>query len=222
MVREYSLTMVGATETTTREKLVEAAVELFSTKGYDATSVADIQLACGLTAGSGALYKHFPSKQALLEEVLRRHLDDVAAIRDALVPEMISGLHSDAGNLETILRIGARAIWESMEHNRAVVRITIRDLEPYPELLDEVWDGIFQDVYRQATQLIEGVLASGTIEVADPEATAAVLLASLTYFPILHGLIGRTPGDLDPDRYLDAWIDHAMRTVLVNPDDTAT
>jgi hypothetical protein len=65
-------------------------------------------------------------------------------------------------------------------------------------------------------------VASGTIEVADPEATAAVLLASLTYLPILHGLIGRTPGDLDPDRYLDAWIDHAMRTVLANPDDTDT
>ena len=49
--------------------------------------------------------------------------------------------------------------------------------------------------------------------VADPQATAAVLVASLTYFPILRGLIGRTPGDVDPRRYLDAWVDHAVATL---------
>jgi AcrR family transcriptional regulator len=213
MVREYSLTMAEATEPTTREKLIDAAIELFSSKGYEGTSVADIQLTCGLTAGSGALYKHFPSKHALLEEVLRRHLEDAASTRDVVVAEMLDGVDGSAHGLEAVLRLGAQLVWQSMERNRAVIRVTIRDLEPYPDLLDEVWDGAFKDIYRQASRMIELVLASGNIVVADPEATAAVLLASLTYFPILHGLIGRTPGDLDAERFLDAWIDHAMRSL---------
>jgi hypothetical protein len=46
--------------------------------------------------------------------------------------------------------------------------------------------------------------------VSDPDATAAVLVASLTYYPILDVLIGRTPGDLAPDRFLAAWLDSSI------------
>jgi len=48
-------------------RLLDAALTLFARHGYAATSVADIQQACGLSPGSGALYKHFPSKKALLQ-----------------------------------------------------------------------------------------------------------------------------------------------------------
>ena len=192
-----------------------AAVELFSTRGYEATSIADIQAACGLTPGSGALYKHCSSKQALLEEVLHRHVRGIASDSDTVSAAMLDGLDTSAKNLAVVLRLGAELVWQSMERDRAVIRITLRDLEPYPELPDEFWNDVIGNVYRQASRLIEHVLASGQINVADPEATAGVLLASLTYFPILRGLIGRTPGDLGADRYLDAWVHHALRTLGV-------
>ena len=205
--------MIGQSGQSARARILDAAVELFATKGYEATSVADIQLACGLTAGSGALYKHFPSKRALLEEVVQLHLADIASTRAVVVSEMLARFDLGSDDLETIMRLGARLTWQSMEQNRAVIRLTVRDLEPYPELLHEVWDAVGKDVYRQAAELIEIVMASGAIDVADPEATAAVLVASLTYLPILQGLIGRTPGDIDPERYLDAWVDHALKTL---------
>jgi AcrR family transcriptional regulator len=67
MVSEYSLTMprsgVG------REGLLRAAARLFAERGVEGTSVAAVQAAAGLAPGSGALYKHFPSKQALLDAV---------------------------------------------------------------------------------------------------------------------------------------------------------
>jgi AcrR family transcriptional regulator len=58
--------MAGAT----REVVLREARRLFAERGYEATSVADIQAAAGLAPGSGALYKHFPSKRALLDAVL--------------------------------------------------------------------------------------------------------------------------------------------------------
>ncbi len=39
-----------------------------------------------------------------------------------------------------------------------------------------------------------------------------MLLASLTYYPILDVLIGHTPGDVDPDRFADTWVAHATST----------
>jgi AcrR family transcriptional regulator len=206
--------MVKASGTSTRDKLVAAAIELFSTNGYGATSVADIQVACGLTPGSGALYKHFASKRALLEEVLRRHVQGITADRDTIVAAMLQGL-DDNTDLAVVVRLGAQLVWQSMERDRAVIRITMRDLEPYPDLLNEFWDDVVGVLYTQAAQLIDHVRATGRITVEDPQATAAVLVASLTYFPIVQGLIGRTPGDLDADRYLNTWIDHTLRTLGV-------
>jgi hypothetical protein len=47
------------------------------------------------------------------------------------------------------------------------------------------------------------------MRIDDPDATAAVLVASLAYYPMVGLLIGHTPGDIDRDRYLQAWISHA-------------
>lgn len=53
--------------TTTRERVLDAAVNLFAEQGYDATSVAQVIERAGLT--KGGFYHHFASKDALLYEV---------------------------------------------------------------------------------------------------------------------------------------------------------
>ncbi len=61
----------GREEADTRQRLVEAARELFWLKGYNSTSVAEILSAAG--ANSGSLYHYFPTKQDLLVEVLESY-----------------------------------------------------------------------------------------------------------------------------------------------------
>ncbi len=60
----------------TKTRLVMTAMRLFSEKGYESTSVADILKAAG--ANSGSLYYFFQTKQDLLLEVLRRYRDGIA------------------------------------------------------------------------------------------------------------------------------------------------
>jgi AcrR family transcriptional regulator len=52
----------------TRHGLLEAAGEHFAATGYHGTSLREILEACGVT--KGALYFHFPSKQALVEAII--------------------------------------------------------------------------------------------------------------------------------------------------------
>jgi TetR/AcrR family transcriptional repressor of nem operon len=59
----------------TKDRLVFTALQLFSEKGYESTSVADILKAA--KANSGSLYHFFPTKQDLLLEVLRRYRDGI-------------------------------------------------------------------------------------------------------------------------------------------------
>jgi AcrR family transcriptional regulator len=56
-----------------REMICDAAAALFSERGDRGTSIDEIGAAVGMTGP--ALYRHFPSKEALLSEILERALD---------------------------------------------------------------------------------------------------------------------------------------------------
>jgi AcrR family transcriptional regulator len=51
----------------TRERILEAALDLFSSRGFAGTSVREIAAAVGIT--EGGLYAHFAGKQAIFEEL---------------------------------------------------------------------------------------------------------------------------------------------------------
>ena len=57
---------------TTREKILNAAARLFVERGFEATSVRDIANSVGISNPS--LYYYFPSKAAILEELLAEPL----------------------------------------------------------------------------------------------------------------------------------------------------
>lgn len=72
-----------------RELLIRHAARLFRERGYTATSVRDIVKRAGIEPS--ALYYHFASKEALLDEVLDRSMSllmhDVRAAVEALPPQ---------------------------------------------------------------------------------------------------------------------------------------
>ncbi|QCX74450.1 HTH-type transcriptional regulator TtgR [Streptomyces sp. YIM 121038] len=53
---------------TTRAQLIDTARQLFGDRGYSATTIAEIARSAGLT--TGALYHHWPGKEALLVDVV--------------------------------------------------------------------------------------------------------------------------------------------------------
>ena len=61
----------------TRDRLIAAATELFGERGYDGTSIGAVLEAAGVARG--ALYHHFPSKEALFDAVLDRVVAEIAA-----------------------------------------------------------------------------------------------------------------------------------------------
>ena len=70
-----------ATSSPTRERLLDEAMRLFGERGYDATSVAEIERSVGLTPGAGGLFHHFRTKEAVLVAGIDRHLARLEAVR---------------------------------------------------------------------------------------------------------------------------------------------
>lgn len=63
---------------TARQKIIQAAMELFWLKGYNSTSIADLLSRTQLNSGS--LYHVFPSKQDVLIGVLEAYRDGIDAM----------------------------------------------------------------------------------------------------------------------------------------------
>jgi AcrR family transcriptional regulator len=189
-------------QSSTRERLLEAAITLFARQGYEATSIAEIQQACGLAPGSGALYKHFSSKRELLDVATRRYVDRLTRDRKRFDAK-------STGSGEQALRRAATLIWDGIDDNALLLRVIFRE-PAFPELADELWSAITANAYQRFAAPLRAAVDAGAMQIADPEATAAVMVASLAYYPMVGLLIGHTPGDIDRERYSAAWIGHAQ------------
>jgi TetR/AcrR family transcriptional regulator, transcriptional repressor for nem operon len=67
-----------AQKSQTRHEIVQSALRLLKMQGIADTSVADVMADAGLTVGG--FYAHFPSKEALAEEVVRQGLQERRAM----------------------------------------------------------------------------------------------------------------------------------------------
>jgi AcrR family transcriptional regulator len=190
---------MSSPDASTRDRLLEAAMALFARQGYAATSIADIQQACGLSPGSGALYKHFPSKKALLKEATRRQVQQMGAMRDDFY-------RSRPTDTQGALRQGAEQIWASVEYNAQLLRVMFREPEAIEDMIDELWSAATTTAYQRVGRGLSAAKKAGAAQSADPEATATVLVAALAYLPIAQLLVGRTPGDIDAERFREAWL----------------
>lgn len=191
------------------ERILREAMRLFAERGYERTSIADIQAAAGLAPGSGALYKHFPSKEAVLAAGMEDFVAGAERARELI--------RTVPGPAEDALGVLARAAMQMLHDDRDVLRIVWRELEQFPELLERVRERRMQSTYAALADWLRDRAARGELRVEDPEATAAVLLGGLTSFKVFHTLLGEPPARLDAERFVLAWLRVMLRGLLPEP-----
>ena len=105
----------------TRQRILDAAAKVFRDKGYAGARLADIATAAGLQ-GAGSLYYHFPSRDALVEEVLRagvaHTVEFVKRAVDALPAEATPG-----ERLQTAMRAHLLCVLSIGDYTSANIRI---------------------------------------------------------------------------------------------------
>jgi len=186
-----------------RDRLLGEALTLFAAKGYAATSVADIQRASGLAPGSGALYKHFASKRELLEAAVAYRIDSVVAARE----EYDAG---DPRGVEQAVRTAGRLIWDNLKQSEDLLKVMLREPDELGDLDEKTWQVITDNAYQRFADELAASNRSGRTSIPDPEAAAAVAIGSLSYAATLQALTGRSPGNIEDDRYFEAWVNQTV------------
>ena len=170
---------------TTRQRLIAAASRQFAHRSYSMVSLDDILAEAELT--KGAMYFHFPSKQALALAII----DDLSEMSRAAVTELLARKMS---GLETLIDlVYLRAVQDTQnEVARAGVRL-LETLDNVTALPTTLWQSWIEFV----TTLIQKAVTEGdVIDDHDPEDIAKMLVA------LWVGI--RRISDLDqPEHYLD-------------------
>jgi AcrR family transcriptional regulator len=171
----------------TQTKILDAAEQLFSTRGYDAASVAEICNAAGVS--KGAFYHHFPSKQAVFMAILNRWLDGldkemVNAL--SMAGNVADGLVEMAGLTRNVFQVSNGRLpmllefWTQSLRDPEIWKVTI---EPYRH-----YHAMFAEIIRRGQQ-------DGSLAPVDPN-LAAVAVVALAMGMLLQGVM---------DPHADAW-----------------
>lgn len=171
---------------TNRDEILDAALIVFSEKGYEGALLRDIAASLGIT--KPALYKHFASKEALwnamIDSVEQYYGENIAAVSGIPVPD----------SWEEFCAISLRQIDFTL-HDATVKRVRkVMTLEQYRnERMGALATKHFiTDIEDRYTKVFAGMMEKGLLEASDPGLLAFQYTAPVTV--MIHFC------DRDPER----------------------
>lgn len=189
-----------SSEPNTRERIVTEAMRLFAAQGFRGTTVGEIEEAAGLVPRSGGLYKHFRSKEEVLEAGIERHVSEIELIEPAL---QVLPLGDPRAELTLIGRWGLHELASEMQ----LMKIVQKEGDRFPELAAKVNARIIARGHEQAVTVVKR-LAGDALDERQTAALASVALGSLVGYRVEESMFGPRPtGEND---FLETWVDLLM------------
>ena len=179
------------------DEVLDAAIALFTERGFAQTRVEDIASRAGLS--KGAVYLYFPSKQALLEGIVRRA---VLPIADSVL-DSISSYEGDPRFVITgALKLMAMKL--SDEKFIAVPKLLFREVVGFPELAAMYRREVLDRVVPAITKLLRRGIDQGYLRPVDPELTIRSIVGPLMLHIALSEVFDLQPeGGMNFDKLID-------------------
>ena len=177
----------------TKQEILNAALDLFSVQGFEATSISQIANAVGIRKAS--LYSHFENKQAILDalikEVLERYAEhSIFALANWDDPDFTKGKQDMTPDAAVQMLQGQlRYILHDPAISRARKMLTIEQFQN-ADLAKLQTRQNYEDVLRYFTGLVGFLIRQGVLTEDDPEIMAAQLCLPIT---VWLGLCDREP-----------------------------
>lgn len=145
-VFDHVVTQISNRDDTTKLKLLQSAEQLFGSAGFKETKVGDITAAAEVALGT--FYTYFDSKEAILEELVKRTNDDLRnALREAIEP------FTDRRDMEIAAYYAFLQFFKKHPHMYAVVR----EAEFFvPEVARYYYDRIKKSYLKPIKAAMEG------------------------------------------------------------------
>ncbi|MBP3753503.1 MAG: TetR/AcrR family transcriptional regulator [Lachnospiraceae bacterium] len=170
-----------------REKIINAALDLFSQKGYDATSVDEIAESIGMKGPN--IYKYFKGKEEVLKE-LSAKMEEGYRQRMKMNPEEGSNI----SNRDELKEYSMNQIRFTIEDDKIKKLRKMGTIEQFrnPHFSRQTSEHQFDNMQRQFTAIFKSLMDKGVLDNDDPE------MMAMEYYAPVSLLIQLC--DREPDR----------------------
>lgn len=156
------------------DEILDAALEEFTERGFEAARVEDIAKRAGLS--KAGVYLYFPSKMALLEALIESRVSPLAAQAQALAQ---AGKDDPLAALRLIARVAAHRMADP--NVVAVPRLVIGISGRFPEISDYYRTHVVEKARGALEALIKAGIANGQIRDVDVNAAVRAFIGPLFF-----------------------------------------
>ena len=193
--------MVMSKAEKTRQFIIEKTAPIFNTKGYAATSLADITEATGLTKGS--IYGNFENKEEVVIEALRYNVSK----RSGGLDEVISASQNPLDALIGMLEYHREKLMQVLKTGGCPMLNAATEADNHLDFLKNTVQRQFQGWQMKFIKVIEDGQAQGYFKKdisADNYAKEFIML-------IEGGIL--LSGTLDDKKYMDLAVDRGLKII---------
>jgi TetR/AcrR family transcriptional repressor of mexJK operon len=179
------------TPTATRDRILDAATELFLGRGYGSTNLEQVAAKAGVTKPT--VYSHFGSKQGLLDAMIARHTD-------VRLQHFASRLHGRGDPRSDLMQFAEAFVTTVMsEEARAWQRLGTAESDRYPELGAAFFNSGPKRVFEALADYLRREKKAGRLTFPNAHRAAEQFLGMLVGMDLLRSLVGQpktTPAEL--------------------------
>ena len=183
------------------EEILQAALEVFTDRGFAATKLEDVARRAGVTKGT--IYLYYENKDALFKALVRETIVPVIAKGEALA-HSFTGTARDL--FEQLIREYFRLVGDTPLSG--IPRLMIAEAGNFPELARFY----YEEVVTRGHRLMAGVLERG-MKAGEFRRVNVAVATKLAMAPLMHAVVARKafaacmPEGFDVAKYLDTHID---------------
>ncbi len=182
------------------EEILDAALEEFTSRGFDAARMEDIAKRAGLS--KAAIYLYFPSKVALLEALIEAKVGPLAANVQQIAA-------AGAADPKTALRMLATAAAFRLNDPNlfSVPRLVIGISGRFPEIAKYYREHVVEKARGALETLIEAAMAKGQIRRADTSAVVRAFIGPLFFEAMWTHVLGGETALNEPQNLIEQQFD---------------
>ena len=187
----------------TRDSILDAGLRLFSGRGFDGISIKDIEAEVGLTPGRGSFYRHFKSKEELLETLVHREVVRIRTMR-VLQQRAVSGSLGDR-RAELILQYRMSLL--CLEQIKPLINLLAHEHGRFPELMKQLHELLVDESLELSASDVAEDINNKVLRGTDPDALATVVQSALVGYHLSRSYFGSNPNRIDSERFVQTLVD---------------
>jgi AcrR family transcriptional regulator len=194
------------------QELLDAAMALFSEKGFAATRAEEVAQRAG--ASKGTLYLYYPSKEDLFKAVVRQNMSSLIAEGQEIAAQF-------EGSSSELLKFMLHTWWERLCNTpaAAIHKIVLAEVRNFPELAQFYTDEVIVPADALFCSCVQRGIERGEFRPMPLHEVAHALMAPVIFLAVHRHSFGACPVErgvqIEPGAVIDAHLDLVLRGLEV-------